>query len=84
VRRMVEELEVQFETGSMKMTICAGVAQLNPACGWEEMTRRADAAMYDAKKRGRNLICALPESGIDRAKTSGGVSVDGRDLLTSP
>jgi diguanylate cyclase (GGDEF)-like protein len=84
VRRMVEELEVQFETGSMKMTICAGVAQLDPACGWEEMTRRADAAMYDAKKRGRNLICALPESGIDRAKTSGGVSVDGRDLLTSP
>ena len=54
VRQMVEELEVPFETGPIKMTVCAGVAQLNPARGWEEMMRQADAAMYEAKQHGRN------------------------------
>jgi diguanylate cyclase (GGDEF)-like protein len=58
VRRMVEELEVPFETGPVRMTVCAGVAQLELACGWEEMMRRADAAMYEAKRRGRNLVSA--------------------------
>jgi hypothetical protein len=31
------------------------VAQLDPARGWEEMMRRADAAMCEAKRCGRNL-----------------------------
>jgi diguanylate cyclase (GGDEF)-like protein len=83
VRRMVEELEVPFEAGPLRMTICAGVAQLNTARGWEEMMRRADAAMYTAKQRGRNLICALPESGEDPARTSRGVDVDGCEVLPS-
>jgi diguanylate cyclase (GGDEF)-like protein len=61
VRRMVEELEVPFETGPVRMTVCAGVAQLDPAQGWEEMMRRADAAMYEAKRRGRNLVSARSE-----------------------
>jgi len=84
VRSMVEELEMQFDTGPMKMTVCAGVAQFDPACGWEEMMGRADAAMYDAKRRGRNLICALLEPGKNPAESSGGASMDGRDLLPNP
>lgn len=62
VRHMVEELEMPFETGLVRMTVCAGVAQLHPALGWEEMMRRADAAMYEAKRRGRNCVSARPES----------------------
>lgn len=58
---MVEELEVPFETGPVRMTVCAGVAQLDLARGWEEMMRRADAAMYEAKRRGRNLVSARSE-----------------------
>ncbi len=81
VRRMVEELDVPFETGAVKMTVCAGVAQLDPECGWEEMMRRADAAMYDAKKRGRNLISSLPVAGKMISNTSRAVTLDGRDLL---
>lgn len=58
VRRAVEELEVSYESSFIRLTICAGVAQLDPASGWEVMMRRADAAMYEAKKHGRNLVSA--------------------------
>ncbi len=81
VRRMVEELEVQFETGPMKMTVCAGVAQLDPARGWEEMMRRADVAMYEAKQRGRNLIFALPDNGGIPLRNSDGIGADRRNAL---
>jgi diguanylate cyclase (GGDEF)-like protein len=58
VRQTVEDLEVPFQTGPIKMTICAGVAQFDPAGGCEGMMNLADSAMYEAKNRGRNLISA--------------------------
>lgn len=60
-RRAVEALEVPFETGPIKITICAGVAQYDPAVGWEGMMKLADSAMYEAKNRGRNLISSQIE-----------------------
>jgi diguanylate cyclase (GGDEF)-like protein len=57
VRQAIEELEVPFESGPIQLTISAGVAQLNSDCrDWEGLMRRADAAMYDAKKTGRNSV----------------------------
>jgi diguanylate cyclase (GGDEF)-like protein len=57
VRKAVEALEVPFETGPIKFTVSAGVAELVPASGnWERMIQRADAAMYVAKKNGRNSV----------------------------
>ena len=59
VRQAIETLEVPFETGPIKLTVSAGVAQFDPACGgWEGLMRRADAAMYEAKKHGRNSVAA--------------------------
>jgi diguanylate cyclase (GGDEF)-like protein len=71
LRQAVEELEVPFETGPIKLTICAGVAQLNAGAGWEQMMDAADAAMYEAKKHGRNLIAArLAQAAVSGAFSS--------------
>jgi diguanylate cyclase (GGDEF)-like protein len=58
IRLAVEALEVPFEGGTIKFTISAGVAQLDPAGGFEGMMRLADEAMYDSKEHGRNLVSA--------------------------
>jgi diguanylate cyclase (GGDEF)-like protein len=81
VRRMVEELEMPFETGPVRMTVCAGVAQLDPALGWEEMMRRADAAMYEAKHRGRNLVSARSEPVLYSDGNPSGANLDSLGLL---
>jgi diguanylate cyclase (GGDEF)-like protein len=64
VRLAIEALEVPYETGPIKFTVSAGVAQLDPANGsWEGMLRSADAAMYEAKEQGRNSVAAqLPKA----------------------
>jgi len=57
VRLAIEALEIPFETGPIQFTVSAGVAQLDSVQGgWEAMMRRADAAMYEAKEHGRNLV----------------------------
>ena len=57
VRQALEELEIPFETGPIKFTVSAGVAQLDETQGnWEAMMRSADAAMYEAKEHGRNMV----------------------------
>ncbi len=59
VRHAIETLEVPFESGPIQLTISAGVAQFDPTCcDWEGLMRRADAAMYEAKKHGRNSVAA--------------------------
>lgn len=57
LRQSVEALVIPFENESIRFTVSAGVAQLDPAQGgWEGMMRRADAAMYEAKSCGRNTV----------------------------
>jgi diguanylate cyclase (GGDEF)-like protein len=60
IRHAIETIEVPFESGLLQITISAGVTQLgSPVDGWESMTRRADAAMYAAKQRGRNQVASM-------------------------
>jgi diguanylate cyclase (GGDEF)-like protein len=57
VRQAIEALEVPFEDGPIRFTVSAGVSQFDPAQGgWENMMRRADTAMYEAKEHGRNAV----------------------------
>ncbi len=59
VRQAIETLEVPFESGSIQLTVSAGVAQFDSeSAGWEGLMRCADAAMYEAKKHGRNSVAA--------------------------
>jgi PleD family two-component response regulator len=51
-------LEVSFEDKSLRFTVSAGVAQLDPLrASWESMMRRADRSMDEAKENGRNAVC---------------------------
>jgi len=57
VRQAIEAMEIPYETGPIKFTVSAGVAQLDLANGgWEGMLKSADAAMYEAKEQGRNAV----------------------------
>lgn len=58
IRLAIEALEVPFQTGPVKFTISAGVAQFDPNFGFEGMMRLADEAMYESKEHGRNLVSA--------------------------
>ncbi len=61
LRKTVEEMEIGFESGSLHITISAGITQrCSEEDGWEAMMRRADAAMYVAKQHGRNQVSADP------------------------
>jgi PleD family two-component response regulator len=60
LRQSIEALEVPFETGPVRFTVSAGVAEFDPTQGgWEGMMRRADTAMYETKNHGRNAVAAL-------------------------
>lgn len=61
VRGAIEALEVPFEHKPIRFTVSAGVAEFDPSKGdWENMMRRADAAMYHAKEHGRNSVQPAP------------------------
>jgi diguanylate cyclase (GGDEF)-like protein len=74
VRKVVEDTPIPIQAGEMKSTlavrISGGVAEF-PTDGsdWREILRKADEALYRAKRSGRNRIC-LPVSSQMVTKTS--------------
>jgi diguanylate cyclase (GGDEF)-like protein len=68
IRQAIEALEILFETGPVKFTVSAGVAQLDSGNGgWEAMMRSADEALYEAKDHGRNSVAAHLPGNTNRA-----------------
>lgn len=58
IRQAVEEYEFVLGANIVHITVSGGVAAYPEDCGTKkELITKADAAMYEAKKKGRNKIC---------------------------
>ena len=58
IRQAVEEFEFVLGANIVHITISGGVAAYPEDCTTKkELIAKADAAMYEAKKQGRNRIC---------------------------
>ena len=70
IRRAVSALATSDAVRRPRVTLSAGVTSTGPRDGLapEDLIRRADLALYEAKKRGRDrIVCwdeSLPVSGI--------------------
>ena len=62
LRKGIEQQRIMLDDGTeVRFSISAGVAQLaGPAEEWESIMRRADQALYRAKKSGRNRVGMAP------------------------
>ena len=58
IRQAVADLKVQTGNVTLKVTVSAGLAIWNGAESGEELYRRADKQLYEAKRQGRNRVCA--------------------------
>jgi diguanylate cyclase (GGDEF)-like protein/PAS domain S-box-containing protein len=56
LRAMAERQAFRVVGQDIRVTISVGVAQVRPADDLAALLRRADEAMYEAKKRGRNRV----------------------------
>jgi len=59
IRKLLSELEITNEHNSIRITISSGVALVTDNCdSAQDVVQRADAALYQAKKMGKNKVCA--------------------------
>jgi diguanylate cyclase (GGDEF)-like protein len=59
LRAEVEGMDFRYEDSTLRLTVSIGVATLDPHCAdFEALMRRADSAMYTAKRLGRNRVAA--------------------------
>jgi len=58
IRNAVAEIVVPTARGRIKVTASVGAAIWNPQETAEEFFRRADTHLYEAKRSGRNRVCA--------------------------
>jgi len=56
VREAIEELEINCSKGALKVTISVGISSLAEGDNGKTWLSRADAALYEAKAKGRNAV----------------------------
>lgn len=62
VRREIEELAIDADGETVRITVSIGVC-MTLEDDLEQMLKRADNALYDAKSQGRNRVVMLPAQG---------------------
>ncbi len=56
IRRGIAACDHSETVGERLVTASVGVAEVRPACDFQQLYRLADAALYDAKRGGRNKV----------------------------
>ena len=57
LRKAVEAASIPIDKKNINVTISMGLAEFNPEETGEELFKRADRALYEAKESGRNKVC---------------------------
>ena len=57
LRKAVEETPVPIDKKNINVTISMGLAEFTPDESGDELFKRADKALYEAKESGRNRVC---------------------------
>lgn len=61
VRQLAEQRQLQQHGRTIRVTVSVGVALLHPHdADWEALLARADRALYEAKRHGRNRVVVAP------------------------
>ena len=60
IRKQIENKIFQFKSDEIKITLSAGVSEMRENDqNWKNLYERADSALYESKKQGRNQITAF-------------------------
>ena len=70
IRLAVESLDIAHATGTLRMSVSAGLALHWPGATLAQTLERADQALYTAKALGRNRVVVAPTHSRLRAPTS--------------
>ena len=60
LRASVEQLELKADDQAFSVTVSIGISYLKSGenAKWEELFEEADAKVYEAKQKGRNMVCS--------------------------
>lgn len=80
-RRFVDVMECEFLDRKLQVTISVGVAELKAKETPDDLVRRADQALYDAKRQGRNCTLA---NGVVESRDAEAIAPQGQQIETVP